>query len=372
MALSAYDVDPLSWFTGQLVPLVFAGVTFTYGIALSIATWVQVGNPRLQPLGVLIATLACVFVHVMTRPLRPRIGWGTGAIAMGMAAVGFLVSAVGYYRIDFAIEVWWAPFAMAFVLISLAPYLPAPTLVALGMGSIAVTAPVAYFIISREDLSWGPVTTVLIIITPTIAGVIATATFSYLVVSRMQPLIDKRSETLVSTGTGLARETEEAERVRLAQLTARAVPFLESIAETGVVTASERALAGQLARRLRDDLVTQSNLTWLDSVAQGSRIVVIDPLRLANKMRGPQRTALRAFLQAILDTPGTDSGSLLIELRRGEDGATAVGVSLDRELPEGRRIMHLAPYYVTLGTAVENLKWSRDRFLKLTFNLPDS
>ena len=199
---------------------------------------------------------------------------------------------------------------MAFVLVSLAPYLPAPTLVALGMGSIAVTAPVAYFIVSREDLSWGPVTTVLIIVTPTIAGVIATATFSYLVVSRMQPLIDKRSETLVSTGTGLARETEEAERVRLAQLTARAVPFLESIAETGVVTASERALAGQLARRLRDDLVTQSNLTWLDSVARGQPHRRDRPrCDCANKMRGPQRTALRAFLQAILDTPGTDAGS---------------------------------------------------------------
>jgi hypothetical protein len=41
------------------------------------------------------------------------------------------------------------------------------------------------------------------------------------------------------------------------------------------------------------------------------------------------------------------------------------------ELPEGRRIMHLAPYYLTLGTTVQHLQWSRDRFLKLTFNLPD-
>jgi hypothetical protein len=212
---------------------------------------------------------------------------------------------------------------------------------------------------------------VLIIVSPIASGIAATAAFSYVVVSRMQPLIEKRSEVLVSPEAARDDETETAERVRLAQFTARAVPFLEAVAKQGVVKPADRALAGQLARRLRDDLVTQSNVSWLDSVASGSRLVVIDPEHRAGKMRGPQRTALRALLQAILDTPGTDAGSLLVELRSVPDGSTAVGVSLDMELPEGRRIMHLAPYYLTLGTAVNDLQWSRDRFLQLSFNLPD-
>jgi hypothetical protein len=159
--------------------------------------------------------------------------------------------------------------------------------------------------------------------------------------------------------------------VRLAELTARAVPFLEGVIAAGKVSATDRALAGQMARRLRDDLVTQSNVSWLDSVASASRLVVIDPEHRAAKMPTAQRTALRALLAAILDTPGTDAGSLLVELRGTEDGSTAVGVSLDMELPEGRRIMHLAPYYLTLGTAVKDLQWSRDKFIKLSFNLPD-
>jgi hypothetical protein len=87
-------------------------------------------------------------------------------------------------------------------------------------------------------------------------------------------------------------------------------------------------------------------------------------------MRSVQRTALRALLRAILETPGTDAGSLLVELRGRPDGATAVGVSLEMELPEGRRILHLAPYYLTLRTTVEDLSWSEDRFLRVTFNLP--
>jgi hypothetical protein len=371
LTLSAYEVDPLSWFTGPLVPIVFAALNLVYGGTLALVTWVQVGNPRLQFAGVILCTLACLLVHVMTRPLRPRIGWGVGAIAVGMGCLGFIVSAIGYTNITFSIELWWAPFGVALVLASLAPYLPARVLVTLGLGAIAVTAPIAYLIVHDDVPNWGPVSTVLIIISPIASGIAATAAFSYVVVSRMQPLIEKRSEVLVSPEAARDDAAETAERVRLAQFTARAVPFLEAVAQQGKVTPADRALAGQLARRLRDDLVTQSNVSWLDSVASGSRLVVIDPEHRAGKMRGPQRTALRALLQAILDTPGTDAGSLLVELRSVPDGSTAVGVSLDMELPEGRRIMHLAPYYLTLGTAVKDLQWSRDKFLQLSFNLPD-
>ncbi|MEO8094676.1 MAG: hypothetical protein ABI632_07060, partial [Pseudolysinimonas sp.] len=347
--VSAYEVDPLSWFTGPLVPLVFAALNLLYGSTLAILTWIQVGNPRLQFSGVILCTIACLFVHLMARPLRSRVGWGTGAIAMGIASLGFLVSSLGYTNIVFSIELWWAPFGVALTLASLAPYLPARTLVLLGVGSIIVTAPFAYFIVRHHVPNWGPVSTVLIIISPIVSAIVATAVFSYVVVTRMQPLIEKRSESLVSSDAVRTDEVAAGERVRLAELTARAVPFLEGVIASGVVSATDRALAGQLARRLRDDLVTQSNLSWLDSVADGSRLVVIDPEHRAGKMRTTQRTSLRALLQAILDTPGTDAGSLLVELRGADDGSTAVGVSLDMELPEGRRIMHLAPYYLTLG-----------------------
>jgi hypothetical protein len=228
--------------------------------------------------------------------------------------------------------------------------------------------PAAFVEVDPRVTNWGSLSTFMIVLLAPLCGLVATATFSYVVASRMLPLIDKRSEVVVAPRSD--PEAEEAERVRLARFTARAAPFLEGIAATGVVTPEDRALAGQLARRLRDDLVTQSNVSWLDSVAAGSRLVVIDPEFRANRMRATQRTALRALLQAILDTPGIDAGSLLVELRGRDDGATAVGVSLEMELPEGRRILHLAPYYLTLRTTVDDLAWSEDRFLRVTFNLP--
>jgi len=229
--------------------------------------------------------------------------------------------------------------------------------------------PFAWIAVREHPLPWGPVSTALIIASPIISGTVALSAFSVAVVSRTVPLIEKRTQSLLSLDAPLGARNESAERERLAALISRAAPFIEQIARDGVVTPADRTLAGQLARRLRDDLVTQSNLSWLDSVAR-DRLVVVDPDQRARRMRAGQRTALRALIRAILATPGTDAGSLLVELRAHPDGSTVVGVSLDFELPEGRRIMHLAPYYLALHGSVDDLTWSDDRFLRVTFNLP--
>ncbi|MEO7122198.1 MAG: hypothetical protein ABI400_03590, partial [Lacisediminihabitans sp.] len=70
------------------------------------------------------------------------------------------------------------------------------------------------------------------------------------------------------------------------------------------------------------------------------------------------------------DAPNTASKSVLVELRGQDNGATAVGVSMDLALPEGRRTMHLAPYYLTLKTAFEGLSWSEGRLMNMSFEAP--
>jgi hypothetical protein len=367
--LSPQEVDPLSWFTGSLVPLVFAGLNLVYGVVFAVATWNAVRDPFLQLLGVVLCTFACVLVHVLTRPMRRRLGWGGASIALAIAAVGFVLSAIGYAGTPLSIELWWGSFGLALAIGSLGPYLPARALLVLGVAAAAVATPFAWIAVREYPLPWGPVATAVIILSPIVSGIVALSAFSVAVVSRTLPLIDKRSQTMLAVSTPSSERNERLERERLAALISRAAPFIEEVARSGVVTAADRTLAGQFARRLRDDLVTQSNLTWLDSVAR-ERLVVVDPDHLANRMRAPQRTALRALIRAILDAPGTDAGSLLVELRGHPDGSTAVGVSLDFELPEGRRIMHLAPYYLALRGSVDDLEWSDDRFLRVTFNLP--
>lgn len=355
LAVSAQQLDPLSWFTGRVVPLVFGGLILLYG-AFRIPTWFTTSMPWLQPIAVLLCAASCVAVFVMTRALRPRLGWLGGAITVAVAGAGLVVSAIGYSGTDLSIELWWAPFGLAVAISSLAPYLSAPQVLILGGSGTLVATVVSFVALDPMIVGWGPISTMVIISSPVICGVVAAVTMAYVLVSRTLPIIEKRSQLLLPVGAP-DESAEQAERLRLARLTARAVPFLEEVIASGTVTAADRALAGQLARRLRDDLVTQSNLSWLDSVALDSRLVVVDPEHRATRMNHSQRTALRALLRAVLDTPGADSSSLLIELRGRPDGATAVAVSMDVDLPEGRRIMHIAPHILTLRTAVDDLRW---------------
>lgn len=355
LAVSAQQLDPLSWFTGRAVPLVFALLIALYG-ALRIPTWFATSAPYLQPMAMALCIGACLFVYAMTRPLRPQLGWGAGIVTVALGAAGLIVSAIGYSQTAISIELWWAPFGLALAIASLAPYLSAGKALVLGGVSAAVGTVLAFWFIRADIAVWGPLSSMVIIAAPVVCGAVGAVTFSFVLVSRMLPIIEQRSRTVLPL-EAVDAAAEQVERLRLARLSARAVPFLEGVADAGRVSDADRALAGELARGLRDDLVTQANLSWLDSVAEDSRLVVVDPEHRAGRMRPAQRTALRALLRAVLDTPGADSSSMLIELRGRPDGATAVALSMDVELPEGRRVMHLAPHYLTLRAAVDELRW---------------
>lgn len=365
---SAQAVDPLSWFTGTNMPLAAAALFVVYSLTIIVGQWSASTAPVLQVLAMGLALSAMLLVHVASRPMRPPIGWPLATLAYTLTVAAITISAFDYVGRPLVLELWWAPGALTLISASLAAFVPATRLIALGSASTIVTIVLGTVLLHPAQPHWGIVGTAVIIGYAPIIGVIATATFSYSIVSTILPMLESPSRIIVAGRDVVDAAADEVERVTLAQLTARAAPFIEGIAERGVITPEERALAGQLARRIRDDLVTQSNVTWLESIADHTRLVVVDPHRRARTMDNAQRTALRALLQAILDTPGTDAGSLLVELREAPDGATAVGVSLDIALPEGLRIMHLAPYLLTLGTAVDDLKVDRD-VLGVTFRI---
>jgi len=365
---SAQSIDPISWFTGTNVPLACAALVVVYGFALIAGQWGASRAPVAQLAALVLAAGACVLVQVITRPMRPPVGWVVAGLVFSLVVAAVALSALDYSGTPFAIEFWWAPSAITLATASLAPYLTAPKLLVLGGSATSATIVIGLSLLEPFQDSWGVLGSAVLIGYSPIIGVLATVMFSYSIVSTMSRMLDSPSRIAVAGTAVLDEAANVVERVTLAQLSARAAPFLERIADAGVVSPEERALAGQLARRIRDDLVTQSNVTWLDSIAHQSRLVVVDPERRALTMDDAQRTALRALLQAILDTPGTDSGSLLVELREAPDGATAVGVSLDIALPEGRRIMHLAPYLLALGTAVEDLRVDRHA-LGVTFRV---
>lgn len=363
---AARDVDPMSWFTGPYVPLVFAGFVLLFGGTMSIVTWDESDWPATQLIGVAICTIACLVVQLLTSR-RNRFDWQIGVSAVAIGGAGFIVSALGYSQSVFAIELWWAPVCYALALASLAPYLAAWRLLLYGLIALATAVPVAFVIIDPRVPEWGSVSVFVILATPIAVAVAAGTAFSYTAVRRMLPIVDNRSSAVITARMELDPADEEAERAGLARYTARAVPFLRTIAERGTIEPADRALAGEIARYLRDDLVSRSDLAWLGLRADDRRVVVIDPERRADSMRSAQRGAIRDMVRAVLDDPTTDATTMLIELRPQDDGSTAAAITLDTELPEGRRVRHLAPYFFNLRGEMKDVRLSRDR---LSFRVP--
>ena len=356
---AARDVDPMSWFTGPYVPLVLATLIAGYGGAMAVLTWNASEYPAVQLIGVVLMVAACLLVQLFVS-LRQRLDWQLGAVVVLAGGSGLVVSALGYAESTFAIELWWAPFAFGLSLACLAPYLSAGRLIGWGFLGLLTAVPLAFVIVSPRVPTWGPVSVFLLVATPAIVATVGAAAFSASVVSHLLPIVDNRSRAIVSPALAPDPEDEEAERVVLARLTARAVPFLREIAARGTVDDGDRHLAGELARHLRDDLVSRSDLAWLGVRADDTRVVVSDPDHRAHTLRPAQRTAIRDLVRAVLEDPSTDATTVLLAMRRERDGSTAVAISLDTELPEGRRVRHLAPYYFNLRGATEDVLLRRD------------
>ncbi|MDQ1555896.1 MAG: hypothetical protein QOI02_898, partial [Actinomycetota bacterium] len=92
--------------------------------------------------------------------------------------------------------------------------------------------------------------------------------------------------------------------------------------------------------------------------------------RLADRMNENPRAALRGLLVEVTESPGVPIESVSVEIRGERDGSTAVALSMDVNLPEGRRVMLLAPHYLTLKTTVDDLSWDDGRSLLLQFRIP--
>jgi hypothetical protein len=366
---SPQSVDPLSWYLGPLVPLVFGSLIVVYGSILSVATSRHTGSLALQLIAVALCSSACVLLHVATRPKRAPLGWGVAILVILIALCGLQLSVMRYDGSALPIVQWWAPAGVALVIGSLAPYLSVRRVVVLGLGASVAAGALGAGIFLRDLEVWSAPDIVIMLMTAPLASVAASVTFIVTVVGTTQRLLGERPPAPVPRDEVEEDAASAVQQGTLARITARAAPFLQRMAETGTVTAADRALAGQLARRVRDDLVLQAAASWLDSVASERRMVVIDPERRADGMNDAQKTALTGLIDAILSTDA-GSNSLLVELRGEDNGSTAVGISMDLELPEGRRTMHLAPYYLTLKATVVGLTWNDGRLLRMRFEVP--
>jgi hypothetical protein len=365
---SPQEADPLSWFAGPQLPLLLAIAGSLQGIAITLLYWDRWSSVALQFLAMPFFLAAGWLAASSTRPHRPQLSPPRVAIILLIACCGLLISAAGTINSEMPVEQWWPGIALGVTLASLAPYSSARQIAFYSIPLVVFTGVIGFVVFSSITTFWPPVGIVVISAGPVFVAGVAATVFSYTVVERTAAHLNSSAsaeELYPAPALDAAGQLGNVARV-----SARVAPFLEEIAAAGVITPADRAVAAQIARRLRSELVTATDRSWLDTVAHRSGMVVSDPGRLADGMNESQRAALRGLLVAAMDSPVVDRQTLLIELRATPDGSTAVALSIDVDLPEGRRLLLLAPHYLTLKTTVDDLSWDDGRSLMLRFRIP--
>jgi len=369
LRVTPQQIDPLSWIARPMVSLAFAVLAFAYGISATLLGWARSGHPWLDLLAVVLVTGACLFVQFSTGPLKPPFGPARAWIALLITAAGLFSSTIAAAVSPVPVQLWWAPVGVGLVIAACAPHSTVIELAVYGAILSVLTGFATWYAFVGRDDPWTGLATIVIAVSSVIVATIASCVFCFEIARKTQRLLARAGVPVEADEAARTQAARAAELSTLARLGSRVAPFLAKVADAGEVTAADRALAGQLARRLRSDLVSQANSSWLDSLAVSGRLYIVDPDHRADRLNAAQRAAVRGLVLAVMRDPVTDTGSLFIELRGQEDGSTAVALSLDIDLPEGRRVMMLAPYYLALKTAVPEISWDPVQDL-LRFRVP--
>lgn len=368
---SPQEVDPLSWFAGPRLPILFSGAAVAQGIVITAVYWDLWSSVLLQFLAMPFFLAAGWTTSANTQPNRRQFAPHHAAIALLLALGGLIVSALGTAGGTLPVTQWWTGIAVAATLLSLSPYSSPVQMIVYSIPAILVVGFVGLVVFSPTERFWSPAATAGISLGPVLIGAVSGTVFCYTVVSKTLALLD----TSIGSEEAFLKLDPAAPSEQLgsiARVSARVAPFLAGVAKAGAITPSDRALAAQIARRLRTELVMVTSRSWLDVVAHETGMVVSDPGRLADRMNESQRAALRGLLVAALENSVVDRSTVLIELRAQPDDSTAVALSIDLDLPEGRRLVLLAPYYLTLKTTVDDLSWDNGESMLVKFRIPPS
>ncbi len=354
--------------------MVFGGVATTFGLAMALIA--QGGALRIAfgCLSVFVMVVAFSSVLFLAPRRRVKLNPMVTFTPVGIGWVAMLLGVASEWGTTVPFELRWSPITFALLLASLSPYLSAVRILIIGTLSTAVSLSVTALSLTAEPHPsyWPPLVALLVGGGMILIATAASTVFCYQVVARTMRWAASPSGEAISSGVLGEAARRRILRQELSSVSDRVLPLLERVTESGVVTEADRVQAKALSESIRAELVERSNLSWLESLTRQMNITVIDHDRLAERMNLGQRSALLGLLTAATKELFEVTTPVVIELRGEANGATAVAISADRALPEGRKLVLLAPHYVSLAAAVDDVEWNtgaRNR-LHMSFRVP--
>ncbi|MFN3707273.1 hypothetical protein [Microcella sp.] len=368
--VSPWSVDPVSWLTTATVPITATLLATLYGVLE-----ILVVPPRggvLQWIALICLAAAGVVVHLRTRPPRGILGAPAVLVVLALVSAAAVLSTLDYDGTMFSLTLWWVPLGISLILIALAPYVRASTIVAITVAQVLIVGLIAFVLVVPDDPRWPAVTTAIVVVTPIIAGGIVSAVLSASIVRISMRWSGRSKSLLPSLGAPTIDDHHLVRAVDddISEQLVAAVTFLRDVAHRGEIREGDADRARALSLDLRARLLADASATWLERIVRGHPIELQDPDRLADQLTVAQRTALRAMIDALVSDPESGFVSARVTLRSIGAGTVAVALRITTTLPEGRRISFLAPYYVALSAAVRDIRWHDGASLKVEFEAP--
>lgn len=361
-----WQADPVSWFTAPYLPVASVVLTLVHGLIVLGPAGQAEPRPWAQYLALAIAVAGVALVHVMTRPRRIGLSAVRTALLAIAPSAAIVISAAGYVGSAFSIELWWAPLVASFFLMSLAPYISIVRMALLGLVLAVVTGLTTFAIVVPDDARWPPFTMVASAMMPIAIGTVGGIAIIASLTRGLERWSERPFAPLSAEGIAAVTASVDAvtsERIREGRL------LLRRVVVAGAVTEEDAQRAEHLAAKLRRELAADVDRTWLQRAVVARAVRLDDPHRLAERLDLAQRTALRALLDAMLTDESLAPGAARVELRETDDGTVAVALRILSSLPEGQRESFLAPYYVTLQSTVQNLRWRSGPVTAVSFEV---
>jgi hypothetical protein len=326
--LTRQQVDPAGSTGVRLVAVALSGGAFGYAVVFTIGGISEVANPVFTVAALVALAAACGILIVMASPYRAPLSARTHVIVQALALAAALLEAIGHWATNEFIRDDWGAICLGLLLVALGPYRPmweilgATTVLGVFIGFLTLLE------VQNLATKASPLAFVIVAVTPLLALGYASAVFSRQIVEsiiRWQRRANRDSFSLVAElRDGVTRSVQQ-DRVTI--LNRDVLPFFTEILESDQISNQDRERAREIADSIRRVMVEEVDRSWLENVieiagiarpggAGAAKVVVDDEERVAGHMITDQRTAMRALLVALAETPDFDRNDLRIRLRR--------------------------------------------------------
>ena len=304
------QLDPLAGVNGRLVTIFGSVALVVYALVMTYLNRLDIDFPVLAVAAIASLCVGVIVVVVASNPLRPPVSRTVQIVALSLALLAMVLSAMSMLHSNAYIQDDWGTIAIGGMCLILCPYRPpreqviAAVLVSLFVGFVVLVQ-------ARSLVTGIPVLAyVVIALTPLLCMSLASAAFAAIVL-RMLRRWQSRATRAMRALADEHREgiTRSVQQDRVTILNRDVVPFFTAVLDQDELTDADRERALEISDSIRKSMVADVDRTWLEGVVlQASKgtlgHTVVDPNRVAGAMSTDQRTAMRALLVAILSHPG--------------------------------------------------------------------